>query len=89
MNGGGIHATNSSRLNTTNISMHSNVALEYGGGIGLDSGSSLLCIRCDFRNNMAKWGGGMTAWVYDGILVVAQLQDSSFENNTAHDYGGK
>lgn len=65
------------------------MAAEDGGGMGITSGSSLLCTYCEFRNNVATWGGGLNARADDSIPVVAQLQDSVFINNTALGYGGK
>jgi len=87
--GGGLSAKYSSFLNVTNISLCSNVALERGGGMEIGYGSSLLCTHCEFRSNEARWGGGMYAQSDDSILVVAQLRDSTFMNNTAYNYGGK
>jgi len=85
----GIHVLNSTRMNATNISIHSNVARESGGGMGLESGSSLLCRGCQFIKNEAKQGGGMTIWANESMPIVAQLQDSTFANNTASAYGGE
>lgn len=69
--------------------MHSNRAVEDGGGIRVESRSSLLCTSCDFRNNVAIHGGGMHTWANDSVPIVAQIQDSSFVNNTAYNDGGK
>lgn len=85
----GIHATRNSIVNATGISIQFNIAIERGGGLGLNRGSSLLCTRCDFRNNKARWGAGIDAQADDSILVVCQLLDSTFMNNVAYRYGGK
>lgn len=87
--GGAIFATNDAHVNATNLSFHSNVAIESGGGMEMESGSSLLCRGCLFNKNEAKRGGGMNVRANESMPIIAQLQGSIFTNNTAFSYGGK
>jgi len=86
--GGGIFATDACRINATNIEVVSNIAGDIGGGISLGNGSSLLCNSCMVLNNKAFAGAGIYAFSNNSIPIVAQLQDSRFENNSAQAYGG-
>lgn len=86
---GGILGTDNSRIIATNLSSSLNIAVEEGGGLGLEDGSSLLCNRCSFHHNIATRGAGLYIESDDSLPLVAQLQDASFRNNTALRFGGK
>eukprot|EP00210_Caulerpa_lentillifera_P003953 g3772.t1 len=87
-NCGGICAIELSHLTASNLSIQFNVARNVGGGIGIGNGSSILCYSCYISNNKALRGGGMHVYSNNSIRVVAQLQNSKFENNSARSYGG-
>eukprot|EP00210_Caulerpa_lentillifera_P003962 g3781.t1 len=85
---GGICAIHWSHLIARNVSIISNSAEMRGGGIGIANGSSILCDSCKIKNNMAYRGAGLYAISNHSIPIVAQLQNSRFENNSAQAYGG-
>eukprot|EP00210_Caulerpa_lentillifera_P006659 g6362.t1 len=84
----GIYGLQKSNLVCTQTSLIFNTAVESGGGIGIDPGSSLRCFECEFKNNSARRGAGLYIDSNDSKPIVAQLQDSTFENNNASEYGG-
>eukprot|EP00210_Caulerpa_lentillifera_P003973 g3792.t1 len=85
---GGLVMYNDSQLIAKNLSLQSNLALVSGGGMRVHDGASLLCTQCQFHNNIAERGAGLSVETNGLIPVVAQLQDSSFVNNNASRYGG-
>eukprot|EP00210_Caulerpa_lentillifera_P006613 g6318.t1 len=84
----GMYAVQESILICISISVLSNIATESGGGIGIESGASLLCLDCDFRNNIAGKGAGLYVSSNDSTPIVAQLMNSTFKGNNASEYGG-
>jgi len=80
-----MRATNAS-MDTTRLD--SNEAMETGGGIALINASSLLCYSCSIVSNKAFSGAGLHVYSNNSIPIVAQLQNSRFENNSAESYGG-
>ena len=54
-----------------------------GGGINTDSFSSLVC--CNFIDNSATFGGGLSVTDFQGSVTINY---SSFLNNTAQNSGG-
>eukprot|EP00210_Caulerpa_lentillifera_P006657 g6360.t1 len=84
----GMHFYYGVQLFAEGVSLVSNVALENGGGIGIDSQCSLHCLDCEFRNNVAERGAGLYIDADDSLPIVTQLQDSIFEGNNASEYGG-
>eukprot|EP00210_Caulerpa_lentillifera_P003970 g3789.t1 len=85
---GGICATEGSHLEATNLTVQSNIAGNEAGGIGIGNVSSILCYSCVIANNNANRGAGMYFYSNNTIPIVAQLQNSRFENNSAQSYGG-
>eukprot|EP00210_Caulerpa_lentillifera_P003956 g3775.t1 len=88
MDCGGICATEKSQLEGTDLSIRSNSAGSHGGGIVISNSSSVLCYSCKILNNTAYSGAGLYAYSNNSIPIVAQLQNSRFENNSAHSFGG-
>eukprot|EP00210_Caulerpa_lentillifera_P006633 g6336.t1 len=84
----GMYAVHDSILICISMSVLSNIATERGGGIGIESGSSLLCLDCEFLNNIAGRGAGLYVFSNDSNPIVAQLQNSRFQVNNASEYGG-
>eukprot|EP00210_Caulerpa_lentillifera_P000407 g397.t1 len=84
---GGLAAFSASHVNSSHIIIRSNSAGNNGGGICV-SDSSILCYSCQISNNRALSGAGLYAYSNNSILVVAQLQNSKFENNSALSHGG-
>eukprot|EP00210_Caulerpa_lentillifera_P003957 g3776.t1 len=87
-NCGGICAVKVSHLEVGHLTIQSNSAGNVAGGIGVVGGSSILCYSCMILNNRAFSGGGLHIYSDSSMLVVAQLQNSTFENNSAQSYGG-
>jgi len=87
-NGGSVHVTNGSTVLLEESSFIRGSGLR-GGGISVSQNSTLLCYACDFRYNSADLGGALYIHSDDGRPIVAQLQDTTFENNTAYLRGGK
>eukprot|EP00210_Caulerpa_lentillifera_P003860 g3687.t1 len=87
-NCGGICAYVASHLVASNLIVQSNIAGDAGGGIGVVNASSILCDSCKIMNNSAIRGGGLDVYSNNSIPIMAQLQNSLFENNSAHPYGG-
>lgn len=87
--GGGIAAISGSRLTLSDMLIDSNKAGYNGGGIAVSLGASLLCYSCNFLRNEADYGAGLHLPTEESPLVVAQLQNSTFEENSAFFYGGK
>eukprot|EP00210_Caulerpa_lentillifera_P003968 g3787.t1 len=85
---GGIYAAEVSHLDARNFIVQSNFAGNEGGGICVGNGSSILCYSCQISNNRADSGAGMFIHSNNSIPIVAQLQNSQFENNSAQSYGG-
>lgn len=85
---GGIQAVDRSNISASNLVVMSNSAGAMGGGICVANGSSLLCDLCSIVNNTALSGGGLYVFSNHSVTVVAQLQSSRFENNSAQSYGG-
>eukprot|EP00210_Caulerpa_lentillifera_P003940 g3760.t1 len=84
---GGVCAIEVSEVFARNVTIHSNVAKNVGGGIGIGNGSSILCYACNISNNNAFSGAGLHVSINDLILIVVQLQNSNFENNSVRSYG--
>eukprot|EP00210_Caulerpa_lentillifera_P003941 g3761.t1 len=87
-NFGGICALEVSHLNASNLIVQSNSAGNLGGGVGIGNGSTILCYLCNVSNNKAFSGAGLYIYVNNSISIVAQLQNSRFENNSARFYAG-
>eukprot|EP00210_Caulerpa_lentillifera_P003966 g3785.t1 len=87
-NCGGICVLEVSQLEAQNLTLQSNSGGISGGGIVVGNGSSILCHSCEILNNRANSGAGMHVYSNDSILIVAQLQNSQFVNNSAQSYGG-
>eukprot|EP00210_Caulerpa_lentillifera_P000404 g394.t1 len=85
---GGIAALSASHVNSSHIIVRTNSAGDVGGGICIYYASSLLCYSCQIINNSANSGAGLYLYSNNSIPVVAQLQNSKFENNSALLYGG-
>jgi len=85
---GGMSAIQGSFINASGMVLESNSARNAGGGICVASASSLVCYLCQVHRNRAFSGAGLYTNSDNAIPIVAQFQDSSFENNTAVSYGG-
>lgn len=92
--GGGGLRSHDSDLTLTNVNFHQNTS-DHGGGLLLDSTSTLIMNGGTFSNNTARWydgshfygksaGGGM---MVDGSWQV-RINNVLFENNQANDGGG-
>jgi len=85
--GGGVYLVYSNAsIETTRFEL--NNAENNGGGISVVNGSALLCYSCLLVNNRAFSGAGLYAFSNNSIEIVAQLQNSRFENNSAESSGG-
>eukprot|EP00210_Caulerpa_lentillifera_P003958 g3777.t1 len=85
---GGVCVYRTSYLNASNLTIQSSSAGNVGGGIAVDNSSSILCYSCMILNNRADRGAGLHVYADNSIPIVAQLQNSRFENNSAYLYGG-
>eukprot|EP00210_Caulerpa_lentillifera_P000356 g349.t1 len=86
--GGGIFADLESHLYGQDLSIVSNVANKTGGGVALLSDATFLCYSCKIKNNSADSGGGVYIVSQNKEAVVAQFQDTIFDNNIGRSYGG-
>jgi predicted outer membrane repeat protein len=86
--GGAIYATGAIDLNIDGTTITGNTALEYGGGICMDSaGASLTMSKSFVQGNNSKDGGG---GVYIPGGAIATITNSVISGNRVHTkrYGG-
>jgi len=84
--GGGVRA-HGGGVTLANVTLSSNQASFYGGGISTDSPGTVIAVNCRFLNNQAGWhGGGFYMDAASGSPSMAI--NSVFTGNTAWRGGG-
>jgi hypothetical protein len=81
--GGGVHCL-AATLTLDDVTVASNVATSYGGGVFLQSCPSATVTSSEIASNDASSGGGIYATNSDGLTLV----DTTVRSNTATVLGG-
>eukprot|EP00210_Caulerpa_lentillifera_P004014 g3829.t1 len=87
-NGGGIYATLRTFLQINQAQFRSNLAEKDGDGMVTIDDSQLLCLSWTFEQNNAIQGGGLYIAPNSTQILIAQITNSTFQNNNVSRYGG-
>jgi hypothetical protein len=84
------NSPNAIKLNGLTIENSNAVGVSTGGGIFLHSAalnsSNLIIENCDFKSNLAIFGGAIAIWAEGDVNV--DISNSTFENNASQLSGG-